>query len=185
MSAPMGSARAQHALAAIAIAACVLPSGCARPSGSASASAQAASAQDSAQDSPQPEESADPMAGMVSAVIPGGSASRSVSVKFRIEARPTVGTPVKIMLALTPAADAQINRIHGSLLPGEGLALQSDRTFDLSDVHAGTTLFQEITVVPQQTGALSLDTTLLMQTDKSSQTSTYSIPLIAADNSST
>jgi hypothetical protein len=165
-----------------AIGACVLLTACAPPSGSASAERnQAAAAQDSAQDE---QAAPDSMANMVSAVDPTGS-GKPISLKFRLEARPVVGTPVKIMVALIPDADAQINHIHGSFLAGDGLLLQSDRSFDLSDVRAGTAVFREVTVVPQQTGVLSLNATLLMDSDKSSETRTYSIPLIASDNSST
>ncbi len=128
------------------------------------------------------DESADPTAALVSAVGPRDP-SGLISVKFRIEARPVVGTPVKIEVALIPAANAQINRIHGSFLAGSGLALQSERTFDVPTVQAGVTLYRELTVVPQQTGVLSLSTTILIEQETGSQARTYSIPLIATDSS--
>ena len=94
-----------------------------------------------------------------------------------------VGMPVKILVAVIPGPDAQINHLHGSFLAGMGLQLQSDRTFDVAAVHAGTTLYRELTVVPQQTGVLSLNATLLIEQDSGSQARTYSIPVIASDSS--
>lgn len=121
-------------------------------------------------------------ADLVNAVGPPGS-NTLVSVKFRIEARPLVGTPVKIDVALIPASNVQINHIHGSFLAGPGLMLQSDHSFDLPAVQAGTTLHREVTVVPQQTGVLNLNATILIEQDTGSQARTYSIPLIATDSS--
>lgn len=186
----MDAARARAGVLALclaAMAAGLLLAGCARSSGAASSGAgsdRAAARQDGAPDDSQAETSADPLAGMVSAVNPRGSASKALAVKFRIETRPVVGTPVRITLALIPDADTQIDRIHGSFLAGDGLALQSDRSFDLSKVQGPMPVFREVTVVPQQTGALSLNVTLLLQIDKSSETRSYAIPLIASDNSS-
>src|SRR5579871_5520575 len=109
--------------------------------------------------------------------------TKAVTVKFRIEARPIVGVPVKVLLAVTPADDSDIERIHGSFNAPEGLLMQSTATFDLSDVKAGTPQYREVTVVAQQTGVLDLNATLSLQTDKLTETRTYTIPLIAADNS--
>jgi len=123
-----------------------------------------------------------PDADMVTAVGPAGAASL-MGVKFRLGARPVVGTPVKIVVALIPAPDAQINHIHGAFAAGAGLQLASDRSFDATEVH-GATLYRELTVVPQQTGVLSLSVTILIDQDSGSKASTYSIPLIATDSSS-
>jgi hypothetical protein len=122
-------------------------------------------------------------ADLVSAVTPGGQ-SAPLSVKFRVEARPVIGVPVKILLVVVPADQDEIGMIHGSLSAGDGLLIQSPPTFDLSDLKPGTSQTREVTVVPQQTGVLNLNATLLLQTDNTTQTRTYSIPVIAADNSS-
>lgn len=168
----------------LAVAVCLLV-GCGRPTGpaadaaspSASGSADDTAATGSAEDAAAPSD-----ADLVSAVNAGGP-SKPLTVKFRVEARPVVGMPVKILLVLTPAD--QIDHIHAALAGGEGLLMQSPTSFDLSDLKAGTPQDREVTVVPQQTGVLDLSATLLLQTDKGTQARTYSIPLIAADNSST
>jgi hypothetical protein len=145
------------------------------PRGAASSDQQSAPAQSG-------DEAPDPDANLVSAVGPPGS-NNLISVKFRIEARPVVGTAVKVEVALIPAANVHINHIHGSFLAGPGLMLQSERTFDLPAVQAGASLHREVTVVPQQTGVLNLNATILIEQDTGSQARTYSIPLIATDSS--
>lgn len=144
------------------------------------AGAPAAESQDPSSDASTPPVSD---ADLVSAVNAGGD-TKTLSVRFRVEARPVVGMPVKILLALTPGDQSQITHIHGSLAAGDGLLIQSAATFDLGDLKAGTPQYREVTVLPQQTGVLDLSATLLLQSDSGTQARTYSIPLIAADNSS-
>jgi hypothetical protein len=105
-------------------------------------------------------------------------------LKFRLDARPVVGTPLQIERALVPSANSGITHIHGSLQAGEGLQLQSQRTFDINSPQDGVTLRQEVTVVPQQDGVLSLSATLLIDFDNGTLARTYSIPLIAAGHPS-
>jgi hypothetical protein len=169
----------------LALAVCLL-SGCGRPAapaGDASSPSPAAAADDSAANGSADEAAATSDADLVSAVNAGGP-SKPLSVKFRVEARPVVGMPLKILLALIPADQSAIDHIHASLSAGEGLLMQSPTSFDLSDLKAGTPQYHEVTVVPQQTGVLDLNATLLLQTEKVTEARTYSIPLIAADNSS-
>ncbi|MGA2023656.1 MAG: hypothetical protein ABSH23_02730 [Steroidobacteraceae bacterium] len=122
-------------------------------------------------------------ADMVAAVSMTGS-DATIGMKFRLDARPVVGTPLQIELALVPSANSGITHIHGSLQAGEGLQLQSQRTFDINSPQDGVTLRQEVTVVPQQDGVLSLSATLLIDFDNGSLARTYSIPLIAAGHPS-
>jgi hypothetical protein len=159
--------------------------GCGRPAGPASdaSSASATASEDDTGANASGEGAPTSDADLVSAVNAGGPA-KPLSVKFRVEARPVVGMPVKILLALIPTDQSSIDHIHASLTVGEGLLMQSPPSFDLSDLKGGTPQYHEVTVVPQQTGVLDLNATLLLQTDKSSEARTYSIPLIAADNSS-
>jgi hypothetical protein len=120
---------------------------------------------------------------MVAAVSQSG-ADTTIGVKFRLAARPVVGTPVQIVLSLVPGTDAGITHIHGSLQPGEGLVLQSQRTFDITAPQDGVALTQDVTVLPQQDGVLSLSAILLIDFDNGSLARTYSIPIIAMDHAS-
>jgi len=124
--------------------------------------------------------SADPGADMVSAVGSAGP-NDPISVEFRIESRPVVGMPVKIDVQISAVQNVAINHIHGSFRAGSGLTLQSARSFDVPGLHAAWS--RELTVVPQQTGVLSLTATILIEQHSGSQARTYSIPLIAADSS--
>jgi hypothetical protein len=142
-----------------------------------------ASAQHQAHSKTSPKAPSPGDADMVAAVSQSG-ADTTIGVKFRLATRPVVGTPLQIVLALVPGADAGITHIHGSLQPGEGLQLQSQRTFDITSPQDGVTLTQEVTVLPQQDGVLSLSATLLIDFDNGSLARTYSIPLIAMDHAS-
>jgi len=166
----------------IGCAAALVLAACAR-SGLSSAVAASPADDQAAQEASQADHPADPTANMVLAVSAAGN-SGSIAVKFRIERRPIIGMPVQIDVALIPDADAQFNRVHASLAAGDGLTLQSEREFDLDELQPGTAVLRKVTVVPQQTGVLTLDATLLLQSDKSSESRTYSIPLIVSDNSS-
>lgn len=167
----------------LAVAACLLVA-CGRATPPAADEAGApASANAGAAGGAEDESSATSDADLVSAVNAGGP-SKPLIVKFRVEARPVVGMPVKVLLVLTPTDEGgAIDHIHASLTPGEGLLMQSPASFELSGLKPGSPQNREVTVVPQQTGVLDLSATLLLQSDKATQTRTYSIPLIAADNS--
>jgi len=122
-------------------------------------------------------------ADMVAAVSPGGS-TPPIAMKFRLGARPVVGTPVQLVVELIPAADAAIEHIHASFQPGEGLQLQSDRTVDISDPRAGEALLRELILVPQQAGVLSLTATIEIDLVSGSIARTYSIPVVAGASAS-
>ncbi len=164
----------------LAFAGCGALAACGRMAPSHLTAAPGASAESSETQADSPP---DPTAGMVSAVAPDAS-KVPVSVKFRLGSKPALGMPLHIAVAIVPSGDTQINHLHGSFLPDNGLALQSEREFDASDLQGGVALQQQVTVVPQQPGVLNLNTTITIQLDSSSLSSTYSIPLIVSDNSS-
>jgi hypothetical protein len=120
---------------------------------------------------------------MVTAVSSAHS-STPIGLKFRLSARPVVGTELQVVVALIPAAGVGISHIHASFQPGEGLQLQAERTLDISDPTAGGVIEQELSVVPQQPGVLSLNATIVVDLDDGSLARSYTIPLIASDNPS-
>jgi hypothetical protein len=120
---------------------------------------------------------------MVTAVSSAHSGT-PLGMKFRLGARPVVGTPLQILVALIPAADVAISHIHASFQPGEGLQLQGDRNLDVNAPGAGVVIEQELSVVPQQPGVLSLNATVVVDMDGGSLARSYAIPLIASDNPS-
>lgn len=114
---------------------------------------------------------------MVMAVSSARS-STPIGMKFVLSARPVVGTALTVTVALIPAPDVGIRHIHASFLPGEGLQLQSDRTLDLNEPDAGRVIEQQLSVVPQQSGVLSLNATVVVDMDGGSLARSYAIPLI-------
>jgi hypothetical protein len=120
---------------------------------------------------------------MVTAVNSAHS-NTPINMKFRLSARPVVGTAVQVEVALIPAADTNINHIHASFQPGDGLQLPGDHTIDVEDPVAGAVIEQEVSVVPQQTGVLNLNATVMVDTDGGSLARSYSIPLVVSDSGS-
>ncbi|MGA8709055.1 MAG: hypothetical protein WB646_18940 [Steroidobacteraceae bacterium] len=118
-------------------------------------------------------------ADMVAAVSAGGSGP-PIGVKFRLETRPVVGAPAQLVLALLPTPGLSISHIHASLQPEDGLQLLSPRTFDIDDPQDGATLAQDVTVVPQREGVLSLSAVVVVDYNAISIARTYVIPLIAS-----
>lgn len=155
--------------------------------GSGKAPADAANAQSSAQHAARPKPVATPNdaidADMVSAVSAGGTGP-PIGLKFRLETRPVVGASAQLVLALLPTPGLEISHIHASLQPEEGLQLQSARTFDIDSPQDGATLAQDVTVVPQHEGVLSLNAVVTVDYDNTSISRTYVIPLIVAASAS-
>ena len=120
---------------------------------------------------------------MVAAVSQGGSAP-PIGLKFRLETRPVVGAPAELVLALIPTPGVDISHIHGSIVPSEGLQLQSPRTFDIDAPQSGASLEQDVTVVPQRDGVLSFSASLEVDYGDTSIVRTFVIPLIAAEKAS-
>lgn len=121
---------------------------------------------------------------LVSAVSPAGASTTPISMKFKLGARPIVTTPLPVTVSLTTASDVAIRHILVSFQPGDGLQLQSERSFDVTDPSPDQPIQRELTVVPQQDGVLTLDATVLVDTDTGSVSRTYSIPLIASHSHS-
>src|SRR5579872_586075 len=125
----------------------------------------AATARTGTRPGPAPNDSID--ADMVAAVSAGGTGP-PIGVKFRLETRPVVGTPAQLVLALLPTPGLEISHIHASLQAEEGLQLQSPRTFDIDDPQDGATLAQDVTVVAQHEGVLSLSAVVVVDYNSTS-----------------
>lgn len=116
------------------------------------------------------------------AAVSSAHSNTPISMRFALSARPVIGTPVTVRLALVTASDVAIGHIRASFQPGDGLQLLTERNLDISDPGAGAVIEQELSVVPQQAGVLSLNATVVVDTDGGSLARSYSIPLIAGDN---
>jgi hypothetical protein len=121
---------------------------------------------------------------LVSAVNLNGASSNLFSVKFKVDTRPLVTNPLQVKVLMIPAPGAVITHLQVLFQASDGLKLQSDRSVDFSDLSAGAPVEQQVTVVPQKAGVLSLSATVLVDTGSESVSRTYAIPLIAADSRS-
>ena len=101
-----------------------------------------------------------------------------VDVRFRLDARPVVGQPLKIELVVTPAQMAQVRSLQFHLQPGAGLLLQGDADLPMTGATPGVAVRREIIVVPQSAGVLELEVQGAVETGSESLTQTYAIPLI-------
>jgi hypothetical protein len=116
---------------------------------------------------------------MVSAV--GGNGSLTpVSLRFRFGTAPRVGEALQVELALAQDAQVQIDDLLVTLLPGDGLALESSRSLELHAPAAGTVQHLSATLRPQQAGFASLTATVLVNSGNSSIARSFSIPIIVA-----
>jgi hypothetical protein len=120
---------------------------------------------------------------MVAAVSASGSGP-PISVKFRLDSKPVVGRPTQLVLALIPTEGIESSHIHGAFLAADGLLVQSPKSFDVDVPHGGDLVQQEVTVVPQRDGVLSLSASVVIDYENTSLSRTYVIPLIAIYNAS-
>jgi hypothetical protein len=115
---------------------------------------------------------------LVSAVSSAGTAA-PVVLKFRMSEPPHVGQPLRIELVLNQQPGLDIDSLLVSLQAGDGLAIESEHSFEFQSPAAGATQRMAVTVRPQQPGLLSLGATVLVGTANVSVTRSFSIPLIA------
>ena len=181
MSRPMRIA-AQLGVATMALAAAGWLGGCSRSAQDVAAAHGLHSGKSQDTTSAKPGNGIDP--DMVNAVSAAGTSTTPISMKFKLGGRPQVTTPLQLTVLVIPSADVTINHIHVSFQPSDGLQMQSERTVDLSEPAPGTPVQEELTLLPQQSGVLSLKATVLVDTDSQSISRTYAIPLIAADSHS-
>ena len=114
---------------------------------------------------------------LVSAVSSAGTAA-PVNLKFRMPQPPRVGQPLVIELVLVQQPGLDIDSLLVSLQAGDGLALESDRSFEFQSPAAGATQRMTVTVRAGQAGLLNLGATVLVDTANTSVTRTFSIPMI-------
>lgn len=144
---------------------------------SAGSSATPARVVPSARDAIQAQGS-DRGADMVRAVSAGGTAGGPVDLLFELKARPEVGEPVDIELALTPTIDLQ--RVIASFRAGEGLELRAGAEMPvLEKPETGVPVSHVLTIVPRRDGIFSVTAVVQADSSESSRTLTYTIPIIA------
>ncbi len=116
---------------------------------------------------------------MVSAVS-GSKGSAAVDLKFALGSRPEPGRPLDIEMAVIPAdASATIRLIVQN---SDGLAITAGQEMTIpKGAEPGTALMHRVTIVPARDGVFSLSAVALIDTDKSSLTRTFAIPIIVGE----
>jgi hypothetical protein len=115
---------------------------------------------------------------MVEAVTVGKS-TVPVAVKFDLSARPTVGQPLEVSLAVLPriGADPAVLAVDESA--GLQLAPGSAR-IEIPAVQPGQVYRQTVTVTPTAEGVQLLGVQVSLKHDDMSETRTFSVPVIVA-----
>ena len=114
---------------------------------------------------------------MVSGVAAGRAADAFVDLKFELKARPEIGKPLTIDVALLPRVATEAMNV--TYLANEGLAVQqSSMPSKYEHVQAGSVYRHQATVVPSDQGVYSLSAIVMVQTDTGDVTRTFSIPVV-------
>lgn len=116
---------------------------------------------------------------MVSAVS-GSKASSAVDLKFLLRSRPEPGRPLDIDLAVIPK-DSQAN-IRLIVQNTDGFEITAGQQVSIpKGVEQGVAVVHRLTVVPARDGVFSLSAVALVDTDKTSVTRTFAIPVIVGE----
>ncbi len=124
---------------------------------------------------------ADAAADDLVAAVGNTDTSTLVSLRFKLAEQPRVGKLLRVQLALAQAPGLEIEAMHVSLVPRDGLNVQSTRTIDYIGPPTGATQEIQVDVLPTQTGVLGLAVTVLVDSAGASIARTFTIPLIAID----
>lgn len=115
------------------------------------------------------------------AAVGGSDSSAPVNLRFKLAEQPRVGKTLRLQLALAQAPGLEIDAMHVSLLPREGLDVQSTRIIDYIGPQMGATQQIQVEVLPTQAGVLSLAVNVLVDSAGGSVVRSFTIPLIAID----
>ena len=115
------------------------------------------------------------------AAVSSADTATPVSLRFKLAEQPRVGQSLRLQLALAQAPGVEIDTMHVSFQPREGLDVQSARSVEFVGPAVGATQQMQVTVLPGQAGVLGLGVTVLVDSSSSSIARSFMIPLIAID----
>jgi hypothetical protein len=115
--------------------------------------------------------------GMVSGVTNTSKPGAPVSMWFDIKARPVVGEPLDIDIALVPQAATEHMRM--TFIATEGLTVKPAATApEYRSVQPGGVYRHTLTVTPREDGAFYIGTIVLMDAENGPEARTFSIPVM-------
>jgi hypothetical protein len=122
------------------------------------------------------------LANMVNAVGTGKPYA-DIELKFDLRARPVVGEPVDIDLALIPTQD--LDRVSATFQAVEGMELtKGGRSPEVAHPPVGVPISHTLTVIPQRDGVFYVSAIVLADLGSETVTRNFSIPLIAGAGNS-
>jgi len=116
---------------------------------------------------------------MVSAVS-GGKSNSSVDLKFALASRPEPGRPLDIDLAVIPREPEATVRVIVQNTDGISISAGQEVTIP-KGAEPGVPVTHRVTVLPARDGIFSLSAVALVDSDKSSVTRTFAIPIIVGE----
>jgi len=117
----------------------------------------------------------DPMAGMARAVG-SGKPGASVDIKYEFQAKPEVGKPVQLDIALIPSSG--VSAMDVIVAGMEGVSLTGTLTQTFTDVKAGEPYKHQLTVLPQTTGVFYVTVTATTHIGSATMGRTFNIPFV-------
>ncbi len=113
---------------------------------------------------------------MVSGVSAGKN-DATVDLKFELKARPQVGQPLTIEVALLPKLVAETMRV--TYIATDALAVQPvTLPGEFHNVQAGSVYHHEVSVIPRDNGVYYVSAVVLLDSDTGSVARTFAIPVV-------
>jgi len=117
----------------------------------------------------------DPTARMARAVG-GGKPGAAVEIKYEFQAKPEVGKPVQLDIALIP--NSGVSAMDMTVAGMEGVSLTGTLTQTFTDVKAGEPYKHQLTVLPQTTGVFYVTVTTTTHIGSATMGRTFNIPFV-------
>jgi len=119
--------------------------------------------------------------GMVSAVSSSGKPGAPVELKFDIAAKPELGKPLDVTVAVVPRGDG-ISQLRVVFQSNEAVEVQSGSEMAVQDRPAdGVAVSHTVTVVPRRDGVFYLGAVALVEGAGGSVARSFAIPIIVGD----
>jgi hypothetical protein len=128
---------------------------------------------------PKPILSADDPAAKMAKAVSTAKTGAAVELRYEIDAKPTVGVPFNIDLALVSSVDTETMTVVIAGMPG--LTVADEVVTPLTDVVAGQVYPHKFTALAEQPGVYYISVTVTTLRGGITQARTFSIPVLLGD----
>lgn len=108
-----------------------------------------------------------------------GKPGAAVSIRYEFAAKPAVGTPTEVDIALIPSVG--VDSLAAKLTGMEGITLAGNLDASFSAVEAGKSYRHKVSVLPDRTGVFYITVSVNTQIAGSSVARTFSIPFVVGE----